>query len=164
MDWCLNALDSCSASHEPFGNLSMEGQQLDQRCGRPAPEAAFGGHAEMRQVAMRRLSAGQRTFNAIVMMDEAEEDVGSAGVEIFEWCEIGIVAAIDRHRHMHPIDAPSGVRQRKVRHPDRKRQAVRLDQMAMAQIAVTEMVPEQYRRRNRLRDALELRGGARPRI
>src|SRR5208283_2508428 len=115
-------------------------------------------------VATRRLRPRQRAINAVVEMDQSKKNPGSAARQIFKWRKIGVVATADRHRHVHPIDAPLRTRYRQIRHPHREREVRGLDEMPMAEVAVTEMVAEHRRSGNRCREALELRGGTRPGI
>src|SRR6267378_6429399 len=65
---------------------------------------------------------------------------------------------------MNPIDTPSRVGDREVSHAHRQRECVRFDQMAMSEVAITEMIAKPYARGNCTCDAIELRRRSRNRI
>src|SRR5262245_58823747 len=103
---CLDLAPQTGASEET-GNLhglDMIRQHIGKLGWRQPAKAAIGAQSKIGQILARRRDPFLEACHAV---DGAEIDARPPRLELLEWREEGVVAAVE-HRDVHPVDPSSG--------------------------------------------------------
>src|SRR4029077_4389062 len=111
----------------PPSDLGVNAQKIGNRLRRSPPETTFGGDAEIPRISLPGREAPSRPSAAVRIVHQAEEEPRArVEFEAGERCEVGVVAAAGRHRHVQGVDRAREPRLESVVDLDHVRGAVRL--------------------------------------
>src|SRR6266705_5028709 len=92
----------------PYGSgFGVNAQQIRNRLGRPAAEAALGGDAEAARVFCCDRDAFARALDSVAVVHQPEKQLGLMGeLHLLQGFEIGVVRAIHGDGHVNIVDRP----------------------------------------------------------
>ena len=133
-------IPSASGVRRRHGRADL--QDAIELLGRSPSHAALGRHSKLRHHLLRSLDPAPRPF-LVGMVHEAEEELGVLlKLQCLQRREIRRIRSVLGHRHVDPADRVLDLRQDEIRDLNQKTRVLRLDEMAMLNVAVAEVIAQ----------------------